>query len=73
MPDETVARKRDVIDELCDLIRESDLRIVFWMCPVEGHRGVTWTHGDGKSVATCTVCGRNNTDEPATHPAQPEA
>jgi hypothetical protein len=48
------------LKELCDLLRENNMRFVFWVCPNGNHRGVTWEHGNEGSVATCDVCGKKS-------------
>ena len=45
----------DPVKELCDLLREMNMRVVFWVCP-KGCRGrVTWNAD--KTDAKCEVCG----------------
>jgi len=35
------------------------MRLVFWTCDIEGHKGVEWTHGEyGLSTPRCMDCGR---------------
>lgn len=50
----------DPIEELCDLLRENKMSVVFWVCDNPNHRGVTWEHRKDKSVATCDVCGKTS-------------
>ena len=50
----------DPIKELCDILREYKVRVVFWVCP-NGCRGrVVWNHD--KTDATCQVCGRTRNE-----------
>jgi hypothetical protein len=46
----------DPIEDLFDLLNESGMTLVFWVCP-NGCRGqVKWN--DDKTDAVCMVCGR---------------
>lgn len=58
--------KRDTWQELCDLIEEAGLRVVFWTCPKGCNGMVKWHHEGGrgpdakpggKSTPTCQTCG----------------
>lgn len=51
---------RDVLDELCDLLKESKIRFVFWTCPRGCDGRVKWN--EKKTDATCQVCGAKKSD-----------
>jgi len=54
----------DVLSDLCDLLTECGMVLVFWVCP-NGCRGrVIWN--DLKTDATCQVCGCRKSDNDRT-------
>jgi hypothetical protein len=38
-------------------IERGEVRMVFWTCVNEGHRGVTWERTPEGAVPTCDTCG----------------
>lgn len=48
----------DLIDELCELLRQSGARVVFWTCPECPSGRVSWTHAKDKSTPRCEQCGK---------------
>lgn len=48
----------DALKELCALLDECRMKIVFWVCPEPSHRGVKWN--ESKTIATCQVCGKTS-------------
>jgi hypothetical protein len=57
-----MSESKSLIDELCEAIKESGARVVFWVCPKGCNGRVTWNHSKPKSVATCQVCGCTSED-----------
>lgn len=54
---ETPAKKTDALTQLCDLLRESNVRMLFWICPTCPPGTVTWAREKGKSTPRCEQCG----------------
>lgn len=53
----------DLLSDLFAILDECGVKMVFWVCPEPSHRGVKWDAT--KTVATCQVCGRTNSQDNA--------
>ena len=53
----------DLFSDLFAILDECGVKMVFWVCSEPSHRGVTWN--ESKTVATCQVCGKTNSQENA--------
>lgn len=63
----------DAVKELCDILREGKVRVVFWVCPRDCQGRVEWSNncteaecktcGAKRSEFTCPYCGMSGHDE----------
>jgi hypothetical protein len=47
----------DAVTELCNILRESKARVLFWVCPKCPVGRVTWNKDGDKSIPRCEQCG----------------